>query len=253
MRNIKILSLFIFCLVTACNSNAKEIDKAKNCNSIDYQSNDYFVCKFANPNPNLRLYLRDDDGDNIGNFNNLSDYLKTQNHKLVFAMNGGMYNDDRAPTGLYVENGKQITPIQTKKSYGNFGLLPNGVFYIDKGQAGVLESFAYLEKFKNAPPQFATQSGPMLVINGNLHPIFKADSTSVNIRNGVGISEDGKEVYFVISQSGVNFYDFATLFKDYLKTPNALFLDGSISKVYDEQSGRNDKGDEMGVMVGVYK
>lgn len=253
MRNIKILSLLVFCLITECNSHAKDIGNTQNCNLIDYNGNDYFVCKFANPNPNLRLYLRDDNGVNIGSFDKLKDYLKTQNQKLVFAMNGGMYNDDRAPTGLYVENGKQIAPIQTKQSYGNFGLLPNGVFFIDNGKAGVLESFAYIEKFKNAPPQFATQSGPMLVINGKLHPVFKKDSTSLNIRNGVGISENGKDVYFVISKDSVNFYDFASLFKDQLKTPNALFLDGSISKVFDKQSKRNDKGDEMGVMIGVYK
>lgn len=253
MNRFKFIILLSFALVAGCGGNSKAADDAKNCNPTNYNGNDYFVCKFTNPNPNLRLFLRDDNGVNLGSFNILSDYLKTQKHKLVFAMNGGMYNEDRAPTGLYVENGKQIAPIHTKQSYGNFGLLPNGVFFIDNGQAGVLESFAYLEKFKTAPPQFATQSGPMLVINGKLHPVFKKDSTSLNIRNGVGISENGKEIYFVISEDSVNFYDFASLFKDQLKTPNALFLDGSISKVFDKQSKRNDKGDEMGVMVGIYK
>ncbi|MCX8507754.1 MAG: phosphodiester glycosidase family protein, partial [Rhodobacteraceae bacterium] len=77
------------------------------------------------------------------------------------------------------------------------------------------------------------------------------DSDSVNIRNGVGVSEDGKRAVFVISDEAVNFHAFARLFRDGLKLPNALFFDGTISRLYAPERGRDDFGFPMGPMVGL--
>jgi hypothetical protein len=47
---------------------------------------------------------------------------------------------------------------------------PNGIFYIAAGRAAVAETQAFLKQ--RPQTNLATQSGPMLVINGRLHPRF---------------------------------------------------------------------------------
>lgn len=163
-------------------------------------------------------------------------------------MNGGMYQDDLSPVGLYVEAGKQLKAINTNKGWGNFHLLPNGVFYIQPGRAGIMESKAFLAS--GIKPFYATQSGPMLVIDGKLHPSFLADSTSFKTRNGVGVSADGK-VVFAVSDGFVRFHDFATLFRDELGCANALFLDGSISSLDIPEWQRRDGLFPLGPIIAV--
>ena len=77
---------------------------------------------------------------------------------------------------------------------------------------------------------FATQSGPMLVIEGALHPAFRPESPNLRIRNGVGVASDGS-VWLVISREPVRFHDLATLFRDGLGCPDALYLDGTVSEL----------------------
>ncbi len=111
---------------------------------------------------------------------------------------------------------------------GNFHMKPNGVFFIAGGKAGVMETGQFLRR--GIAPELATQSGPMLVINNRLHPRFPAEGVSRKVRNGVGV-RDGDRIVFAISEGPVTFTDFARLFRDRLATPNALFLDGSVSSL----------------------
>ncbi len=195
----------------------------------------------------VRLWLRDGSGHPYGQFDAIRDALP-EGERLVFAMNAGMYHLDRSPVGLHVENGQEITPIVTAAGPGNFGMRPNGVFCVSDRFA-VIESRA----FTKAPPdcRYASQSGPMLVIDGDLHPRFLPDSRSRYIRNGVGVSKDGKTAYFAISDRPVTFYDFARLFRDGLEVPNALYFDGSISRLYAPSVGRADLGRVMGPIIGL--
>ena len=132
---------------------------------------------------------------------------------------------------------------------GNFGLLPNGVFCIREGRADVIETRRYIDE--SPACRDATQSGPMLVIDGALHPRFLSDSTSRYVRNGVGTSADGARVVFAISRNPVTFHEFGTLFKDTLGLPNALYFDGKVSRMYAPAHGRNDPGFWLGPIVGV--
>jgi len=170
-------------------------------------------------------------------------------------MNAGMYNKRYAPIGYTVIDGEEILSLNLKEGGGNFHLLPNGVMWWDQsGNVEITESNALQQQREQgtAKPWFATQSGPMLVINDAIHPKFNPESTSLKFRNGAGVCTDGS-IQFVNSDEPVNFYEFAALFKDKLNCPNALFLDGGIaSALYAPSINRHDKK-EMGVMIGVVK
>jgi uncharacterized protein YigE (DUF2233 family) len=206
----------------------------------------YAICEFA-AGDGIELFLRDAQGATLGQFERVRQALAGRNRELVFAMNAGMYHEDRSPVGLYIENGQQLKKLSTSDGPGNFSMKPNGVFYVDNGKAGVLETGAFAKR--KLKPAFATQSGPMLVIDGKLHPRFLKDATSRNRRNGVGVS--GKRVKFVLADTPVTLREFALVFRDVLKTPNALYLDGSISRVYAPDIHRNDLGFAMGPIVAV--
>ncbi|MAP95703.1 MAG: hypothetical protein CMK07_12205 [Ponticaulis sp.] len=213
----------------------------------------YTICVFDRYDPGLRLYLNDEAGTPFGSFNALRETLEAKGNTLRFAMNAGMYHEDRSPVGLYIEDGKELAPLQTGGGYGNFRLLPNGVFVIwqEDGLTGthIMETSDYQTKMAKDVISYATQSGPMLVIDGDIHPKFNPESTSFKRRNGVGINEDTGQLYFVLSDGWVTFHAFASLFRDELNCENALFLDGSISRLYDGVTGRNDPGVPMGPIL----
>ena len=219
------------------------------CTEREQGANRYALCEVDATRADIRLFLNDANGTPLGQFHTLNSTLQAQGLTLSFGMNGGMYHDDRAPVGLFIENGIERMRLIRGASPGNFGLVPNGVFCIQDGRADVIET----ERFAQARPdcRFATQSGPMLVINGDLHPRFLPDSTSRFIRNGVGTSADGSRVIFVISRIPVTFHEFGSFFRDDLGVPNALFLDGNISRIYAPSLNREDKGFRMGPIIGV--
>ncbi|MGN7882045.1 phosphodiester glycosidase family protein [Ensifer sp. 22460] len=218
------------------------------CRDVSHLGQDYVACSFDPAESDIRLYNKDQAGVPFRSFRALSLELRHRDEYMSFAMNGGMYHDDLSPVGLHIEEGREQAPLNTNTGWGNFHLLPNGVFYIDDGKAGVMAAEAYRDA--GITPRFATQSGPMLVIDGKLHPRFLPDSTSLKTRNGVGVTENG-EVVFVISKRPVRFHDFATLFRDTLDCPNALFLDGTISSVYAPEIDRHDRLFPMGPMIAV--
>ena len=168
-------------------------------------------------------------------------------------MNAGMYHEDRTPVGLYIEDGERVSSLNDNDGPGNFHLKPNGVFSIwrEDGRRGahVMQTRDYL-KAGHDGIAYATQSGPMLVIDGEIHARFLPQSDSLKRRNGVGVSANG-DIYFVLADSPVRFYDFAVFFRNGLKTPNALYLDGTISRLYAPALKRNDPGLAMGPIVGV--
>ncbi len=218
------------------------------CAGLSSGGNDYSVCSFDPAKDHIGLYNLDANGVPIGSLGGLEDMLRKQGKTLTFAMNAGMYGVDLKAVGLYIENGQVLRKLNRRNGSGNFHLKPNGVFYISGLKAGVLDSDSYAKQ--NIGADYATQSGPMLVINGAIHPKFSASGTSVKLRNGVGVRDDGT-VVFVISESAVNFYDFATLFRDALGCKNALFLDGSVSSLFSTELNRSDMYAPLGPMVGV--
>ena len=161
------------------------------------------------------------------------------NDKLepLMITNGGMYTKSNEPVGLYIESGSNISyRLDTSKrvSDENFYLYPNGVFYIDSNNIAHINTTDYFFKLQQegkVNPISATQSGPMLVIDGKLHDKFSPGSQNEKIRSGVGLVNK-KTVVFLITLDESNFYNFATVFKDIFSCKDALFLDGAISQMY---------------------
>ena len=216
------------------------------CRRISFEGNRYDVCEVDPATDVLRTFLGDAEGRPLGSFGAVE---AAAGRPLLFAMNGGMYHPDRAPVGLYIEDGAVVREAVTSAGPGNFGLLPNGVLCIEDGRARVIETLDYVA----SPPacRYATQSGPMLVIDGALHPRFLPRSTSRHVRNGVGTSTDGDRAAFAMSADPVTFYEFARLFRDALGLPQALYLDGNVSRLHAPALGRSDGGFAMGPIVGV--
>ena len=213
----------------------------------------FVVCDVHPEKDDIRLFLNNETGEPYGDFGPVSAALEAKGEKLTFAMNAGMYHKDRSPVGLYVENRNQKTTLSTRDGPGNFHLKPNGVFWIQDNKEGVVSALVTTtEEFAEGAHYVreATQSGPMLVIDSEIHPKFLVDATSRKRRNGVGVRKDGS-VVFVLSDTPVTFYEFASYFRDDLETPNALYLDGTISRIFAPELDRNDPGLAMGPIIGV--
>ncbi|WP_074408540.1 phosphodiester glycosidase family protein [Aquimarina megaterium] len=198
----------------------------------------------------LHFYWKNKNATNYKSFQNLKSELEKENKELVFAMNGGMYNKDLSPQGLYIENGKTKTRIDTSQSgYGNFYLQPNGIFYLtNKNKPVICTTKMFV---RNEHIKYATQSGPMLLIDGKIHSKFREGSSNVHIRNGVGILPNGN-LLFAISNEKTNFYDFASYFKQN-GCKNALYLDGFVSRVYLPSKNWNQLDGNFGVIIGETK
>ncbi len=224
-------------------------EKALNCRSVEHLGDPYSVCSYSVAEHDIRLFYGDASGTPFYQFSTLERELDEQGETLIFAMNGGMYHEDRRPVGFFRDAFGDQATVNTNDGPGNFHLKPNGVFWLESGRAGVSESQTFLDQ--GIDPDYATQSGPMLVIDGALHPALNPDGTSHRRRNGVGVSADGQTVYFAISDAAVTFYEFATLFRDEIGVPNALFLDGQVSRIFAPELKRNEIGADLGPIVGV--
>ncbi|MEM9494925.1 MAG: phosphodiester glycosidase family protein [Pseudomonadota bacterium] len=232
----------------------KSLAASPECEKAVHLEVDYVVCRVSGADGDIRMFLNNAAGAPFGHFRHVDDALRENGERLAFAMNAGMYAPDRAPAGLYVEAGATLKAANTNEGPGNFHLKPNGVFWVAEDDDGVRRAHVTTtEKYLAADEKkvrYATQSGPMLVIDGVMHPRFLEDATSKKRRNGVGVTDAG-EVIFVLADAPVTFHDFAAFFRDDLKTPDALFLDGSISRVYAPSLARHDRGAALGPIVGV--
>jgi uncharacterized protein YigE (DUF2233 family) len=197
----------------------------------------------------LEFFWKREDGTPYGNIRALRDALAARGRELAFAVNGGIYSEQLTPLGLYIENGRRFYRLTRGEGGGNFFLKPNGVFYVTAEGARVVKTEDYRPE---AEVLNALQSGPILVSGGELHPRFIPNYESRHIRNGVGVDRQGR-VVFAISNAPVNFHDFATLFRDALECPDALYLDGSISAMYAPELNRYGgwPWQELATMIGV--
>ncbi|MDR1761369.1 MAG: phosphodiester glycosidase family protein [Bacteroidales bacterium] len=213
-------------------------------NSINNQILTYTV---DTKTQDLKFYWKDDTSMILKSIQNLKNYVESKDSTLIFAMNGGMFNKNFFPHGLFIQNKNTLSALDTTDGNGNFYLKPNGVFYITTDNIPFICNTT--DFVNHGEIKYATQSGPMLIINGQIHSAFKEDSKNLNIRNGVGILPDNK-VVFAMSKEEINFYDFAKYFQS-LGCKNALYLDGFVSRTYLPEQNWMQTGGNFGVIIGV--
>lgn len=235
-------------LLSACGggSKAEQASIASACAPVMFEDTPLTHCVADPARQTIRVVVDGPDGQVLGSLTALQKSL-AHPATVAFAMNGGMFDEIGEPIGYYVESGVRLHTLNRNKGAGNFHLLPNGVFYGTGGNWHVLNSDAFAERVTKRP-EFATQSGPMLVIDGELHPAFSQDGDSLKIRNAVGVDAQGR-AHFVISEAPLSFGKLARYYRDVLKTPNALFLDGSVSQLWDPGHQRLDETVPLGPLI----
>jgi prepilin-type processing-associated H-X9-DG protein len=247
--------LIVFLLLAAC-SNSGTGDGTENlsglsnshCKTQYFEGDRFTICSAEDSA--IEIATSDSSGAPYRRFWKLEEDLGDRAGDVAFAMNAGMFDDEGHAIGLLIEDGEEIRPINRREGGGNFHMKPNGVFLVRKdGTAEVVTSERYEDL---GDISFASQSGPMLVIDGDIHPRFEQDGRSRNIRNGVGIGP-GDTAIFAISEVPVSFGRFARLFRDELKSGNALYFDGSVSSLWDPANARRDIGAPLGPMVVVFR
>jgi len=213
------------------------------CSSRAFEGSNFTVCAFDARRHSIELAWADGYGTPYRSF---EAYERDNGSVRVrFAMIAGIFDEYGAPLGLLRSNGVTVRQLNTGSGKGNFYLKPNGVFFGNDSFVSV----ASTEGFSTSDStRFATQSGPMLVIHGRLHPSFDEDGSSVYTRNGVGV-RDAQTAFFVISEDIVSFGKFARFFRDVLGCNDALYLDGNISSLWVPSEGRRDADHVLGPMI----
>jgi uncharacterized protein YigE (DUF2233 family) len=227
-----------------------QVAQAVECKVQVVGATTFTACRVDLNAERLGLFWRDEAGRPYRQFSSLRDALEAQGKKLVCAVNAGMYQPDLSPVGLFVAEGRELVPLNRHTGSGNFSQQPNGVFLVEGTTARVITTNDYAAEKPH--PGVATQSGPMLVHEGDIttSSVMSPNSQWRKIRNGVCAPSPDTAV-FAISESPVTFYEFASFFRDTLHCREALYLDGSISSLYAPSLHREDRGPDMGPILGV--
>jgi len=133
------------------------------------------------------------------------------------AINASFFDENRAPLGLLIIDGKQRRPRHPVSGWPGGG----GLFVVRKGKPSILAHTAKVP----AGAEYAMQCWPRLVIAGEI-PEFKQRPSA--LRSAVGIDKAGR-VLFVASTRYYTFEQWAALLRDQLGCVDALNMDGGPS------------------------
>lgn len=202
----------------------------------------------------IRMHWQNKDNTPFKTIDAVKQTLVRQKQPVLMITNGGMFQQNNIPVGLFIAEGKEYIPLDTAHNKpGNFYMQPNGVFYIDNKGHHVTNTQAYLHKSAVEKQQvtYATQSGPMLINDDVINQQFNPLSKNINLRSGVGILANGNVVFIISKEAKTTFFDFASIFKELFGCKNALYLDGAISKMYLQQNRPEDTGGDFGAIISV--
>ena len=244
MNDVKAFALLLalFPMISATKPSRRA---PHDCVPVTFEGSRFTHCIATPGQHQIEMRLSGRDGKIYRGFKKLA--ADTKNVVVSLAMNGGMYDDQRKPIGYYVERSTKTQPLNMKEGKGNFYIKPNGVFFGSDARWEVMSADAF-EAQVIKRPEFGTQSGPMLVTDGVLNPKFDANGTSLYVRNAVGVDARG-QAHFVISQEPVSFGRMARVMRDLARTPNALYLDGSVSSLWNPAARRMDSGHALGPLI----
>lgn len=249
------LVLTVLPILASCSAPAEpqvEVPPPPPCEGASFEGASFTHCTAVPGRHTIHMVLGPEGGAPYRSLSQLAVGRPDRSHEVAFAMNGGMFDAEGQPIGYYVEDSEKRHALSTSDGPGNFHMKPKGVFYGDAGGKWRVRTATDFEKSVGDRPDFGTQSGPMLVIGGKLHPGIDENGKSLKLRNGVGVDAKGR-AHFVISDEPVSFGKLARYFRDRLKCDNALFLDGSVSSLWDPEHGRVDGGPPLGPLIVVEK
>jgi len=190
----------------------------------------YRVVK-ASPD-SIRIVWRGEDAKPLRTFSEALRYLTKRGESPLVLMNGGIFEPGGVPSGLLIQDRRELRPVNRKEGKGNFYLKPNGIFVIGSRGAAVIPTEEYPPK--GVRIRCAVQSGPLLLSHGKIHPKFNSGSRSRLHRNGVGVTMNGEVVFAMTdfnSPKFPNLHEFARLFASF-GCKDALFLDGDLSQMW---------------------
>ncbi len=220
-----------------------------------FRSFRFYACTVDPEKIDIQLFNQKEGKKGVHTFESIASLAEKRKQKLIFAMNGGMFEPNRKAKGLLVINGEQKQQLDTLTAgYGNFYMQPNGVFAIDStNKAYVISTQDYQYLADTVPMQWATQSGPMLLRKGQMNALFNDGSPNRHIRNAVGVTPNN-ELVFVISERPVTFFEL-TSFMIKQGCTDALYLDGAISQGYfaDLAIGQIKNGNRLGPIIAIMK
>ena len=237
------LSVIALALTLLAPGLARAVEPA--CRAAAFEGTAFTVCVYRPGENEIRLESAAK-GAPIGSFAALRRTLGPAAARVAFAMNAGMYDVDQRPIGLFVRHGIVEHALNRTSDLGNFYLKPNGVFWVGADGAPHIEA---TDAYAEAPryPQWATQSGPLLVWRGAFNPHLAANGSSLQVRNAVGVK--GRDAYFAISHAAVSFGRLARYLRDGLGCPDALYLDGAVSALWGPGLKREDRAAGLGTFV----
>lgn len=216
-----------------CASIASHLHGAE---TVDYEGGRYHLYRVDKADwPRLQLAWLGENGQPLGDFNGLRQQLASRNKRIIFATNAGIFERGPKPCGLTICAGKELVPVSLREGEGNFYLKPNGIFYLDDQTGpGVMEAAEFARS--GIKPRLATQSGPLILRNGVIHPAFREGSPNKRLRNAVGVRSKDGQIIFAMSdredsvKGRVTFHQFTRFFID-LGCRDVLYLDGDISNM----------------------
>lgn len=244
--NIRFLALTFLMLAGAANAGPQTASPPDVCRDFVFNAHSYTACDFDARQQSLSIFVLKPPTPNAFESPGLP-------HDVGFAMNAGMFHPDGTPVGLLVRNGVRVTPLNLSVDRhdppGNFFWKPNGVFALTRDNELIVTVSEQFEAYASGRSvTWATQSGPMLVHEGQLHPGFQS-SNSKKTRNGVGMLDQHKAV-FVISNAEVSFSELGSVFLS-LGCKEALYLDGTISSLWWPAAKRMDHGGKLATVIAV--
>lgn len=248
-----VLGLFVMALATAYFASRDDGAAApppapppSECNPVTFEGHRFTECIAVPGKHRIATRITGSNGILYRGFAALSEDVDAS--RVAFAVNGGMYDVASKPIGYYVEGGERLYRLNSRTAEGNFYLKPNGVFFGEADGPWHVGTSGDFANTITSRPQFGTQSGPMLVIDGKLHPAIAPNGTSLKIRNAVGIDREGR-AHFVISDEPVAFGTMARMMRDHAGAADALFLDGTVSSLWHPASGRMDQRYPLGPLI----
>lgn len=185
----------------------------------------------------------------LGQLDAARQHLEDQGMAVVAIANAGIYDETLRPLGLYVENGIELTPINTRSGSGNFYLQPNGVFAVTDSGFNVVSTAEFQHRYQPGPMTMldpgdersselihAVQSGPMLVVDGEINPLFTPQSQSAKTRTAVGVDQTGRAL-LLHAYLPVNMWAMANQARK-LGLTQVLYLDGTVARFDSVAAGR---------------